>query len=348
MPAQRPTLEQVAAHAGVSRATVSRVVNGAGTVDPRMAERVQESVRELGFVPNAAARALMTRRVDTVALVAAESAGRVFGDPFFAAIARGASHELARSGVHMVLSMTQGADDLTRLENFLRGGHVDGVLLVSEHGDQDIAGVARAAGLEVVVGGRPLATADGLAYVDNDNASGGRLAAEHLRSLGRRRIGVIAGPADMSAGIDRLEGFAAGLGDGFDPRLVERSDFTSAGGLDAAARLLRREPALDGLFAGSDLMALGAVSALREAGRSVPHDVAVVGFDDVDLAAVATPPLTTIRQRVLDQGRLMAQLLLSRLERPVAQPMPELAAHVDGPAAPGIVLPVELVVRQSA
>ena len=342
---RRPTLEQVATYAGVSRATVSRVVNGVTTVDSRIAETVRRAVDELGFVPNAAARALMTRRVDTVALVAAESTTRVFGDPFFAAVARGASQELARSGLHMVLSMTQGADDLARLQRFLRGGHVDGVLLVSEHDDHDVAGVAIDAGLAVVVGGRPLATRSGLAYVDNDNAEGGRLAAARLAGLGRRRIGTVAGPADMSAGVDRLAGFAAALGDAYDDDLTERSDFTTVGGRRATERLLRRRPDLDGLFVASDLMALGAMAALLEAGRSVPQDVAVVGFDDADVAAVASPPLTTVRQRVLDQGRLMAQLLLTLLDRDVHAPMPELTARAGGP---GIVLPVDLVVRQSA
>ena len=349
MPASpRPTLEQVAARAGVSRATVSRVVNGSTTVDPRLAETVRQAVADLGFVPNAAARALMTRRVDTVALVAAESASRVFGDPFFAAIARGASLELGRAGKHMVLSMPHGADDLRRLESFLRGGHVDGVLVVSEHDGRDVVSMAAACDVPAVVGGRPLASAAGLAFVDHDNADGGRLAAERLLGDGRTRVGTVAGPQDMSAGIDRLQGFRSAMGSAFDSSLVQEGDFTTAGGRAATARLLARRPDLDGLFVANDLMALGAISALRDAGRTVPEDIAVVGFDDADIAAVASPPLTTVRQRVLDQGRLMAQVLLTRLGQPPDAPMPELTAQGGGPGSPGIVLPVELVVRQSA
>lgn len=343
---RRPTLEEVAAHAGVSRATVSRVVNRSPSVDPTMADAVHRAVTELGYVPNRAARALMTRRADTVALVAAESTSRVFGDPFFAAIARGASQELARGGLHMVLSMAQTDEDLARVGAFLGGGHVDGALIISEHDSHDVIGLATDAGIPVVVGGRPLAAHDGVVFVDNDNAHGGRLAAEQLRGRGCRRVGTVAGPQDMAAGVDRLTGFSAALGAAYDPDLVEEGDFTTAGGAAATARLLRRRPDVDGLFVANDLMALGALSALRDAGRRVPHDVAVIGFDDADVAAVASPSLTTVRQRTADQGRLMAQLLLTQLGHVVSDPMPELGSR--GFPAGSIVLGVELVVRESA
>lgn len=345
-PGHRPTLEEVAIRAGVSRATVSRVVNRSPSVDASMADAVHRAVAELGYVPNSAARALMTRRADTVALVAAESTSRVFGDPFFAAIARGASQELARGGLHMVLSMAQTDTDLARVGAFLGGGHVDGALVISEHDSHDVIGLATAAGIPVVVGGRPLAVHAGVVFVDNDNAHAGRLAAEHLRGRGCRHVGTVAGPQDMSAGVDRLAGFAAALGADHDPDLVEEGDFTTAGGAAATVRLLERRPDVDGLFVGNDLMALGALSALRHAGRRVPDDVAVIGMDDADVAAVASPPLTTVRQRTADQGRLMAQLLLTRLGHAVADPMPELTRRAT--SADSVVLGVELVVRESA
>ncbi len=341
----RPTLEQVAARAGVSRATVSRVVNGSETVDEAMVAAVRRAVDELHYVPNPAARSLMTRRTDTVALVAAEATSRVFGDPFFAAVARGASQELGRSGVHMILSMVQSDEDLDRLAAYVRGGHVDGALVISEHADRDVVGLATGSGIEVVVGGRPMPPHAGVPYVDNDNVAGGRLAARRLLDTGRRRIGTVTGPQDMSAGLDRLEGFRDELGDAFDPDLVQVGDFTTTGGARATTALLHRRPDVDALFVANDLMALGALRAVRDSGRSVPGDVAVVGFDDSDTAAVADPPLTTVRQRTVDQGRLMAQLLLTRLGREVAEPMPELAERTDD--ADAIVLGVELVVRGS-
>ncbi|MBT9254873.1 LacI family transcriptional regulator [Phycicoccus sp. MAQZ13P-2] len=346
MPArQRPTLEQVAARAGVSRATVSRVVNGSPTVEEAMAERVRAAVDELGYVPNPAARALMTRRADAVTLVAAEATSRVFGDPFFAAVARGASQELARSGLHMVLSMVQTDEDLDRLAGFLRGGHVDGALVISEHGDHDVVGLVEGCGITVVAGGRPVAEHPGVGHVDHDNVEGGRLAARHLLGSGRRCIATVAGPQDMTAGTDRLAGFREALGEAFDEELVEIGDFTTTGGALATSVLLQRRPDVDGLFVANDLMALGALTALRDAGRSVPGDVGVIGFDDADVAAVAAPPLTTVRQRTETQGRLMAQLLLQRLGRPVPDPLPELAAVE---ASGSVVLGVELVVRDSA
>ncbi len=344
-PRGRPTLEQVAAHAGVSRATVSRVVNKASSVDARLVELVQRSIRELGYVPNQAARSLMTRRTDTVALIAAESETRIFGDPFFAAIVRGISQELTRSDMHLVLSMAQSEQDMERVENYLQGGHVDGALIISEHDSLDVIRHAASSGVPLVVGGRPFAANPDVIFVDHDNTGGAALAAHRLVSTGRQRIGTITGPQDMSAGVDRLTGFREALGDRFDPELVEHGDFTTPGGRAGVARLLARRPDVDALFVASDMMALGAIAALRSAGRRVPEDVAVVGFDDAEVAAAASPALTTVRQRTVDQGRLMAQVLLRRLDRPVPDPLPELARSS---ATDGVVLDVELVVRESA
>lgn len=341
----RPTLEEVAAHAGVSRATVSRVVNGVATVNPQLTERVRRSVAALGYVPNAAARTLMTRRTDTVSLVAAEPDTRVFGDPFFSGVVRGVSQELTRAHMQLVVSMAQSPADLERIEAYLLGRHVDGVLLISEHGHQRLASTLTKAGIPLVVGGRPVDTDLCVPYVDNDNFRGGELAARHLLALGRTRIGTIAGPADMSAGQDRLRGFIHGLGPGHRPELIEYGDFTTDSGNAATTRLLHRAPDVDGLFVASDLMALGALAALRGAGRDVPADVAVVGFDDIDLAAVADPRLTTIRQRTIDQGRAMVRLLFSIMGRRVddsGAPLPAVTG-----AAP-VILPVELVRRESA
>ncbi len=343
--AARPTLEQVAAHAGVSRATVSRVVNRTASVDPQIVEVVSRAIRELDYVPNQAARALMTRRSSTVALVAAESEARFFGDPFFAGIVRGAGQELSSAGMHLVISMARSADDLDRVGSFVRGGHVDGVLVISEHDSVDVLGRLRPAGVPVVMGGRPLTHHPDVAYVDHDNRAGAALAAQRLLALGRTRIGTITGPQDMSAGVDRLAGFREGLGDRFDPLLVAEGGFTTASGAEAAEALLERHPDVDGLFVASDAMALGAISRLHGRGRRVPEDVAVVGFDDADVAAMSSPPLTTVRQRTTVQGRLMAQLLLRRLGRDVARPMSEIP---DDPETLGVVLDVELVLRSTA
>ena len=331
---RRPTLEQVARHAGVSRATVSRVVNGSTTVDPALREVVNRAVGDLDYVPNAAARALMTRRTDSVTLVAAEGDDRVFGDPFFAQIVRGASQELTRAGVQLSLSMTQSDLQISSLSRYLAGGHTDGVLLISEHGGHRLAEKLVQAGIPVVIGGRPLDPAVEVPYVDNDNVTGGRLAAEHLRARGCRRVATIAGPADMSAGRDRLEGFRQGLGPHFREDLVEHGLFTMASGEAAASRLFERAPDVDGIFVASDLMALGAIRSARLRGLRVPQDVSVVGSDDGLLAQFADPPLTTVRQ---DVAGMSAAAVRALLEEITGTPSP----HNE------LLFPPELVVRAS-
>lgn len=341
---RKPTLEQVARYAGVSRATVSRVVNGATTVDPAIREVVQRAVEDLNYVPNQAARALMTNRTDTLTLVAAETDTRVFGDPFFAQIVRGVSHELTGSPVRLTLSMTQTDDEIAALASYLAAGHSDGVLLISEHGGHHLGEQLFDAGIPVVIGGRPLDPRLDVPYVDNDNTGAARRAAQYLKERGRTKVATITGPQDMSAGVDRLKGFAKGLGRDFRKGRVEFGDFTMSSGEVAAQRLLERHPDVDGIFVASDLMALGALSTLRRAGRRVPDDVAIVGFDDIELARMAEPSLTTMRQETETQGRVMARTLLQVLGLPPTGPIPE----PNAPDGRGIVQDVTLVVRESA
>lgn len=339
-----PTLDQVARYAGVSRATVSRVVNGSTSVDPALRKIVDEAVADLNYVPNLAARALMTRRTDTIALVAAEGDRRVFGDPFFAQIVRGVSLELGSAGARLSLTMTQTDADAEPLAKYFASGHADGVLLISEHGRHRLAEQFATAGTPVVIGGRPLDPALRVTYVDNDNVGAAREAAKYLRSLGRTRIGTIAGPQDMSAGVDRLDGFRKGLGKDFRKGRVEFGDFTTASGEIAAQRLLDRHPDLDAVFVASDLMALGAMGVFKKAGRRIPDDIAVVGFDDIELAKFADPALTTMRQHTVDQGRLMARLMLQSLGRVDETEQ----TRLNSPDGRGIILGVELIERDSA
>jgi DNA-binding LacI/PurR family transcriptional regulator len=342
----RPNLEDVAARAGVSRATVSRVVNGQATVAEDLRERVQKAVDELGYVPNQAARALMTRRSDAIALLASEPATRVFGDPFFSGIVRGVSLETNRAGLQLVLMMAQDFEDLGRVKRFLKSSPVDGVMLISGHEGDGLPEELQRLDTPYVIGGRPMGSSSGAPYVDSENLMGAGVATEHLLTLGRRTIGTVTGPLDMPAGVDRLAGFTKALGASFRQELVESGDFTQLGGEVATARLLERVPDLDGLFAASDLMALGALAALRRAGRRVPEDVALVGFDDNEFATTADPPLTTIRQDPMIMGRAMVRLYLAR-HRPDIEVAPE-EGIPDVTGVDHLVLPVSLVVRESA
>ncbi|MFD5874734.1 LacI family DNA-binding transcriptional regulator [Streptomyces sp. NPDC060322] len=338
----RPTLEAVAAHAGVSRATASRVVNGGAGVRQPLVDKVRKAVDELGYIPNHAARTLVTRRNGAVAVIIDEPEFRIFSDPFFSRQIRGISRELNAHDAQLVLLLVEGSGDFDRVTRYLAGGHVDGVLAFSLHTDDELPAIIRRFRVPTVYGGRPehprteAGDAPQVPYVDCDNRGGAREAVRHLVSLGRRRVAHIAGPRDQTSALDRIDGFHDVLPDA-EPDLVEEGDFTVEGGARAMARLLDARPDLDAVFVSNDMMASGALRVLRERGVRVPDDVAVVGFDDMASVAEATePPLTTIRQDVEGMGRLMVRLLMERLN----------SGTGDWPES--VITPTELIRRASA
>ncbi|HEX5086193.1 MAG TPA: LacI family DNA-binding transcriptional regulator [Nocardioides sp.] len=336
-PRTRPTLEEVASAAGVGRGTASRVINGSAKVSDRARQAVESAIAELGYVPNRAARTLVTQRTDAVALVIAESEERVFGEPFFAGVVRGVGIALSEAGLQLVLLLAHTAQRHGRLDDYLTRQHVDGALLLSLHDDDALPERIRERGLPVVLGGRATEDQQGV-YVDVDNALGARLAVDHLVHRGRRRIAAIAGPADMVVGRTRHDGYLAGLraaGLESDDALVVRGDFSQASGESGMRVLLSRRPDLDAVFCANDLMAAGALRVLREAGREVPRDVSVVGFDDAPLAQSTHPPLTTVHQSPEQMGREMVALLLENMRHPDEPPQPRL-------------LETRLVVRESS
>jgi DNA-binding LacI/PurR family transcriptional regulator len=337
----RPTLEEVAAVAGVSRATVSRVVNDRSNVSEAARAAVQRAIDQTGYVPNRAARTLVTRRTDSVALVITEPERRLFAEPFFADVVRGMSHVLATSDIQLVLLMSQSDDDRLRTEQFLVRGHVDGALLLSLHAEDPLPRNLVRHGLPVVTGGRPLNGNTGIPCVDVDNRGGGRTAVEHLLATGRRRIGHITGSLDMAPGVDRRAGYRdalAAAGIEVDQRLEVVGDFGSVSGSKGAIELLERVHDLDAIFAGSDLMAAGALQALARRGRRIPDDVAVIGFDDSEIARSSNPALSSIRQPVELMGKKMAALLVQLLSQAPAD---------DGRSDTTVILPTELVIRET-
>lgn len=316
----RPTLDAVAARAGVGRGTVSRVVNGSPQVSPEARAAVQRAIAELGYVPNRAARALVTQRTDSIALVVSESGDRVFAEPFFAGIVRGVSSGLLGTPFQLWLVMVQSPSERERVEHHLTNQHVDGVLLLSLHDADPLPTLLAERGLPTVLGGRPAqmlhADAEPAWLVDADNVGGARRAVEYLVGRGRRQIATITGPQDMAAGLGRLTGYQEAVAktpSGGNPDLIAYGDFSEDSGEAAMRQLLAACPDLDAVFAASDLMAFGALRTLREAGRRVPEDVAVVGFDDAPIARQSDPPLTTVFQPIEEMGRQMAQLLVSRI-----------------------------------
>lgn len=316
------TLDEVAELAGVSRATVSRVINDSPRVSPEAREAVKRAVAQLRYVPNRMARSLVTRRTDTIALVLSESNNRVFADPFFASMVRELSARLSDTDRALVLLAARDQREQEKIGRWVRQGHVDGVVLVSLHRDDLLPGLLRESHVPLVLLGRPL---DGspASHVDADNPAGAAAATAHLVAGGRRRIATITGPLDMIAGVDRYAGYRRGLEEAGLPlraELVEEGDFTEAGGARAMQALLERVPDLDAVFVGSDPMAVGALRALHQAGRRVPDDVAVIGFDDAEIATTCDPPLTTVAQPLDEMTRLMIELLLRQVDGLAEEP----------------------------
>ncbi|WP_432495940.1 LacI family DNA-binding transcriptional regulator [Kineococcus auxinigenes] len=315
--ASAPTLESVAALAGVSRATAGRVLSGSERVSPAAREAVLRAASELSYVPNQAARSLVTRRSGSVALVVVEPVERFFNDSYFPLVLTGAQAQLAEREVQLVLVVLSTARERERFERYARGGHVDGAILVSVHGRDPLPQHLADAGIPVVMSGQPLDPASTVPYVSADNVGGARTATRHLIERGCRRVVTVTGPMDMRVGHDRLAGFREELEarrHRFSAQLAESGDFTVAGGRAATEALLARVPDLDGVFAANDLMAAGVLQALAAAGMAVPGRVRVVGFDDAPLASAATPPLTTVRQPVVEMGRELARMLLSVID----------------------------------
>jgi len=329
-----PTLEMVAERAGVSRATVSRVVNGSPKVHANSADAVRAAIADLGYVPNRAARTLASQQSHAIALVAPEDITRFFGDVYFASIVSGIHSRLEQSDYVLNL-MVASPDPSAKMLRYLAGGAVDAVAVVSHHTSdrslQQISGV-----VPIVFGGRPAVTGLDSYIVDVDNVKGAMTATRCLVERGCRRVATISGPTSMQSGLDRIDGWRQVLLEaGLEPGPIADGDFSMLGGQRAMREILERDPNIDGIFVASDLMTTGAMPVLLERGYSIPSDVAVVGYDDSPAAQACAVPLTTVRQPAVEMGREMADILVDVL-----------AGNVD--RARTTILPTELVVRESA
>lgn len=337
----RPTIDDVAAAAGVSRATVSRALRGGHRVSPAAMTAIEQAVQRTGYVVNRSARSLASHRTQSVAFILCEPAQRVVEDPNFNVLLSSCAQELARHDLTLTVAVPGEPDLAAWVRGFVASGQMDGALVVSAHASDPIAASLYAAGVPVVLHGTPVdpgvpavprPTATGPPYVTAADRAGARRAVCHLRHRGRRRIATIAGPRDTTCGSERLAGWREALGDRGDQRLVEFGDYTCSSGRCAMARLLDRAPDLDAVFVASDLMAAGALATLSQAGYRVPADVAVAGFEDAAVATVVQPALTTVRRPLPQISTEMVRLLL---------------AAMDGRPAPPVTLPTELIIRDS-
>ncbi|GHE79573.1 LacI family transcriptional regulator [Streptomyces spiralis] len=311
-----PTLEEVAALAGVGRGTVSRVINNADGVKDSTRRAVERAITELGYVPNQAARSLAARRADAVALAMTETDWRQFGEPFFSEIVCAVSDALAGTDIQLLLTLVRTDAERRRFVEYARGGRIDGVLLMSVRGGEPLPDMLAELRLPTVLLGRRSGD-ECASYVDSDNVGGARDAVDHLLRSGRTHVATITGPLDMYVAQCRLRGYEEAMrraGHAHGPTWIVEGDFSEESGRRAMTELLGRHPEVDAVFAASDTMAAGALNVLRAAGRRVPEDVAVIGFDDFLLAQHTDPQLTTVRQPVEEIGRAMVRLLLEALE----------------------------------
>ncbi|MGM7667842.1 LacI family DNA-binding transcriptional regulator [Microbacterium sp. A93] len=328
----RATIEEVAVAAGVSRSTVSRVVNGSTAVSPEALEAVRTAIATLNYVPNRAARSLASRQTHAIALIVPEDTTRFFGEPFFASIVAGITSALG--GSDYLLNLLIASDDPgAKMASFVRNGGVDGALIVSHHtSDAFIEQIADA--VPVVFGGRSAHPRPSDYVVDVDNVAAARAATQHLIDIGRKRVATISGSLTMIASLDRVQGFRDVLSEaGLTPFAEAEGDFSEESGGEAVRRILE-VGVPDAIFIASDLMARGALTVLRAKGIRVPEDIAIVGFDDSAVALSSVPQLTTVRQPMYAMGETMAAVLMSRLN--------------GGEPPQTTILPTELVVRASA
>jgi LacI family transcriptional regulator len=328
------TLEQIAKQAGVSRSTVSRVMNNHPNVDSETREHVLSVAETLNYQPNIAARGLAAGRTHIIGLVIPTGVSALFTDPYFPRLIQGIAAACNTHSHSMMLWIAEPEFDRQTVRKIVQGGLIEGVILASALLDDPIMTALLAHGLPFVLVGRH-PTESNVSYVDVDNLNSAREMVAYLLRLGYERVATITGPQNMIAGLDRLQGYLTALRDRRvppDPQLIVESDFTEEGGHTAMQRLLPYAP--DAVFVASDAMAVGALRALREAGKRVPEDVAVAGFDDMPFAARAEPPLTTVRQPIQRLGALAAETLIDMISYPNDQPR-------------RIVLPTELVIRAS-
>jgi LacI family transcriptional regulator len=327
------TLEAIAKLAGVSRSTVSRVINADKRVKESTRQRVQEVITSLNFQPNLAARSLAADYTRIVGLVIPAGVSTLFTDPYFPQLIQGVTAACNTHDYTLMLWVAEPAYEVRTIRQILHSGLLDGVIVSSMLIDDPIIQSLYDSKMPyILVGRHPSLDVN---FLDVDNTTGGFTATSYLFSSGYRRIATITGPQNMIAGFDRFSGYCQALQAHdvpFDHDLVAEGDFTEASGYEAMKKLLPHQP--DAVFVASDIMAVGALRALRESGLRVPDDIAIIGFDDTPQAELTAPPLTTMRQSPYTMGYKTLEALLEIIRNP------------DLPTQ-NIILESELVIRMS-
>lgn len=317
----------------MSYGTVSRFLNGGKWVSAEARRSVERAIANTGYTANRHARSLVTGRSGSIAFLLPEPQQVLFEDPTFSILLRSVTQAVSDRQLTLILMIASTDGERDRVIDYLAGGHVDGVLLISSHYGDPLLPRLAAADVPVVATGRP-GFDESIGTVTADDLGGARTAVEHLIGVGCRHIATITGPQDTSGGTDRLAGYRQALlaaGRPVEEHAIAYGDWTRDSGAAAMRTLLQHDPGLDAVFAANDLMAAGAMTVLREAGRTVPQDVHLVGFDDTGLAATLRPALTTIRQPLERVSQEMVRLICD----PSSLPM-------------SVTLPTTLVIRDSS
>lgn len=330
----RTTINDIARLAGVSKGTVSRVLNASPRVSESARAAVLRAIAETGYQSNAHARSLATGRAHAIALLIADARDQLYTDPTFPELIEGVHEGLIDADLSLVMLLGGTEAEDRRTVAYLQAGHVDGLIHLNPHlVDPVTVGLSSSRLPFVFCGPRPPFTLPQRNWmVTIDDASGTRQALDHLASRGARTIAMVGGdPLAVGAGI-RLATYRTWSGDRFSPDLVEHGDFSLGSGVMAFERILERRPDVDAVFCASDRMAAGALEVTRRRGLRVPEDLLVMGFDDHRIASLTNPPLSTIHQPIREVGRTAVRTLLSA----IADDLP--SDHV---------FPTELIIRSS-
>lgn len=338
MKSRRVTSQDVARRAGVSRTTVSLVLNRVegAQISPETAQRVLDAAKELGYVPDAAAQALASRRSQVIGLVLSRRRQNISSDAFLSSTIMAVMDTLSQTGFRLLIDVVEDIFDHDAYLRLVRSKHVDGIMLSGPRFDDEALGRLVQDGFPTVIMGR-LPGSD-LYSVDVDNRQAARTAVEHLTSLGHTRIACITNAAaSFTAALDRLEGYRQALAATelpYDEALVRFGDFGPESGYQQMNDLLDSGALFTAAFVASDVVAIGSLAALRQRGRRVPEDISLAGFDDVAMAAFTAPPLTTVHLPISELARQSCLTLLKLIQG-------------NQPEERHVVLDTHLVVRKS-
>jgi len=330
-------IKDVAIRAGVNPSTVSRVIANSPRISAATRERVRAIMKELNYHPNAIARSLVKQSSQAIGLLIPNTIEQFFLNPFFPEVLRGITQVAQHAGYDLFLSTAlHGLNDIERLEQMVRSKRVDGVILLTARIEDPLLSVLQENRIPAVLIGRP-ATPSTISWVNNDNKKAAYDATAHLLKLGHKRIGFIGGSPELVVTMDRLSGYASALQDAgaaFDPQLVTSEDFLEEGGYTGMMRLLAVPERPSAIIASDDVLAFGAMRAAGELGYRIPDDLAIVGFNDIPLAKLANPPMTTMNVHIYELGQQSARMLIEQIEWPATGAKEHLVPH-------------ELVVRRS-